>query len=153
MAGRYKLWLTMTNHEMTGAAPLLRSNSALEGQQLGLALRNAALERYEGESWLDEAREAARRLLEQNGNTPIIIDDVRDVIGPPPRQNMAGPVFAIGCFEFAGYDRSPRPEGHYNRICRWRLSSASAAARGPRTSVVTPARAAAEPAFERRREP
>ena len=31
-------------------------------------------------------------------------------------------------------------------------SSASAAARGPRTPVVTPARVAAEPAFERKRE-
>ena len=120
------------------------------GQQLGLFRKDAALDSFEGESWLDEARKAARRLLEQNGNTPIIIDDVRDAIGPPPRQNMAGPVFAIGCFEFAGYDRSPRPEGHYNRICRWRLSSASAAARVPRTSVATPARAAAEPELERR---
>ena len=120
------------------------------GQQLGLALKDAALDSFEDAPWLARARAAARRLLEQNGNTPIIIDDVRDVVGPPPRQNMAGPVFAIGCFEFAGYDRSPRPEGHYNRICRWRLSSASAAARGPRTTVATPARAAAEPALERR---
>ena len=118
------------------------------GQQLGLQLKDAALASFEGDPWLPRARAAARRLLEQNGNTPIIIDDVRDAIGPPPRQNMAGPVFAIGCFEFAGYDRSPRPEGHYNRICRWRLSSASAAARGLRQS--TPARVAAESALERR---
>ena len=117
------------------------------GQQLGLFRKQAALDGFEGESWLDEARKAARRLLEQNGNTPIIIDDVRDVVGPPPRQNMAGPVFAIGCFEFSGYDRSPRPEGQSNRSCKWRLSSASAAARGPRRH---PARVAAEPALERR---
>ena len=51
--------VTMTNHEMTGAAPLLRSNDPLEGRQLGLALKDAALARYEGESWLVRARAAA----------------------------------------------------------------------------------------------
>ena len=95
-------------------------NSVLEGEQLGLALKDAALERFEGDPWLVRARAAARDLLQHCDS--IIIDDVRAVVGPPPRPNMAWPVFAIGCFEFAGYDRSPRPEGHYNRICRWRLA-------------------------------
>ena len=118
------------------------------GQQLGLQLKNAALERFAGDPWLVKARDAARDLLQHRDS--IIIDDVRAVVGPPPRPNMAGALFLPKCFEFAGYDRSPRPEGHYNRICRWRLSSASAAARGPRTSVVTPARVAAASALERR---
>ena len=90
------------------------------GQQLGLQLKERALDRFEGDPWLAMAREAARDLLKHRDS--IIIDDVRAVVGPPPRPNMAGALFLPKCFVFVEFDRSPRPEGHYNLIRRWRLA-------------------------------
>ena len=91
-----------------------------EGVQKSLALKERALDRFEGDPWLIKAREAARSLLQHRDS--IIIDDVRAVVGPPPRPNMAGALFLPKCFVFVEFDRSPRPEGHYNLIRRWKLA-------------------------------
>ena len=89
------------------------------GAQLGLQLRDAALDRFEGEAWLAKAREAARALCGRG--EAVTIDDVQAEIGPPPRPNMAGGVFRVG-FQHVGYTTSSKPEGHGNKIGMWRLA-------------------------------
>ena len=119
-------------------------------RQLSLALKDRVLDEYEGDPWLVDARIAIIGWLERNPGHSATIDIVYKLVGPPPRQNLPGAVFHIGSFKRVGYTTTKKLHGHGNPIGKWRLSSASAAARGPRTSVVTPARVAAEPAFERR---
>ena len=114
--GRFEL---PTSRQSGARIPDAAPNSA-DGQQVGLDLKNRALAGFEGDPWLIRAREAARFLLQHRDS--IIIDDVRAVVGPPPRPNMAGALFLPKCFVFVGFDRSPRPEGHYNLIRRWRLT-------------------------------
>ena len=93
----------------------------MTGQQLGLQLKERALDRFEGEGWLKRARAVACALLVDTDQS-IIVDDVREWVGPPPRPNMAGGLFRPACFQFVGYTRSPRPEGHANLIGMWVLA-------------------------------
>ena len=117
------------------------------GQQLGLALKDEALARFEGDPWLAKAREAARWLLGGDqlcecGHTPgsheygpcscgecleyrpgsITIDDVLGMVGPPPRQNLPGAVFHVKGFKRVGYTTSSKPQGHGNPIGMWVLA-------------------------------
>ena len=117
-------------------------------RQLSLALKERVLDEYEGDPWLAKARKAARLMLLTGFNEPVTIDDVLELVGPSPRQNLPGAVFRTGEFERVGYTTTKKLHGHGNPIGKWRLSSASAAARGLRQS--TPARVAAEAEFERR---
>ena len=121
-------------------------------EQLSLALKERVLDGLEGDPWLACARIAIRFWLERNPGQSATIDLVYELVGPPPKPHLSGAVFHIGGFERVGYTTTKKLHGHGNPIGKWRLRSASAAARGPRTSVVTPARVAAEPALERRRE-
>ena len=89
----------------------------MNGQQLGLQLKEKALDGFEGRVWMRRARLAAYSLAAYQDTT---IDDVRDIVGPPPSANMAGGVFRTG-FVLVGYTTSCKPEGHGNRIGKWRL--------------------------------
>ena len=89
-----------------------------EGQQLGLKLKEKALDRFEDRPWMERARLAAGNLCRTKHWATI--DDVRAVVGPPPSANMAGGVFRTG-FVLVGYTTSSKPEGHGNKIGRWRL--------------------------------
>ena len=119
MAFCYKLWLTMTNRDLPVLAPLTRSNG---GQQLGLQLKDEALARFEGDPWLAMAREAARQMLLASPAIPLTIDDVLEMVGPPPRQNIAGAVFHIKGFRRVGYTTSKKPHAHGNLIGMWVLA-------------------------------
>jgi len=92
-----------------------------DGAAAGLALRDAALGRMSERPWVQRARNAARLILSANGNRPISIDNIYAAIGPPPEgsPNQAGCVFATKEFRLAGYTRSRKPEGHFNRIGLW----------------------------------
>ena len=93
----------------------------LDGKQLGLALKERALDRFEGDPWLERARRAARGLLVNQGRDSVNIDDVRDLVGAPPRPNLAGAVFRKD-FRCVGNTISSKPEGHGNRIGMWVLA-------------------------------
>ena len=97
------------------------SNSVLEDQQLSLALKERVLDEYEDDPWLARARRAARGLLVNQGRDSISIDDVLEVVGPPPRQNLPGAVFRKG-FERVGYTTTKKLHGHGNPIGMWRLA-------------------------------
>lgn len=86
-----------------------------EGQQLGLALKDAVLDRMTG-PWLERARAVARQL---GADREITIDDVLAVVGPAPRQNLPGAVFRGRGFRAVGFDISSKPVAHGNRIRRW----------------------------------
>ena len=90
----------------------------MDGQQLGLQLKEKALDRFEGRPWVEQARSAAKSIVILEGSATI--DDVYDAIGPPPSANMAGGVFRTG-FVLVGYTTSSKPEGHGNKIGKWRL--------------------------------
>ena len=94
----------------------------LHGQQLGLALKDEALARFEGDPWLAMAREAARQMLLASPAIPLTIDDVLEMVGPPPRQNIAGAVFHIKGFRRVGYTTSKKPHAHGNLIGMWVLA-------------------------------
>lgn len=89
-----------------------------ESTQLGLKLKEKALDRFEGRPWMEQARSAAKSIWILKGS--VTIDDVYDAIGPPPSANMAGGVFRTG-FVLVGYTTSCKPAGHGNRIGKWRL--------------------------------
>ena len=93
-----------------------------QGQQLGLALKEKALDAFEGRPWLWRAREVANWLLRLHPECPISIDDVRYFVGPPPSANMAGAVFRRK-FMPVGRVVSDKPEGHGNLIRQWVLRS------------------------------
>ena len=144
------LFVMNSDQDLAVQAPHIRSNSAPD-RQLSLALKERVLDGFEGDPWLVDARIAIIGWLERNPGHSATIDIVYKLVGPPPRQNLPGAVFHIGSFKRVGYTTTKKLHGHGNPIGMWRLSSASAAARGPRQHAVTsPARAAAEPEFERR---
>ena len=122
-------------------------------EQLSLALKERVLDGLEGDPWLACARIAIRFWLERNPGQSATIDLVYELVGPPPKPHLSGAVFHIGGFERVGRTTTKKLHGHGNEIGMWRLSSASAAARGLQDPQPDPARAAAEPALERRREP
>ena len=93
----------------------------LDGKQLGLALKERALDRYEGDPWLLNARVAARALLRWHPDRSVTIDDVQAAVGAPPRPNMAGSVFRVG-FKRVGYTTSKKAHGHGNPIGKWVLA-------------------------------
>ncbi len=89
-----------------------------DGQQLGLQLKEKALDRFEGRPWMERARAAARNLLTLQES--VTIDDVRKVVGPPSSPNMAGSVFRAG-FKPVGRVLSNKAHGHGNVIRQWVL--------------------------------
>ncbi len=91
-----------------------------EGQQLGLQLKGEALDMMAPRPWCVLARAAAKELL-QGRIYPITIDDVYEVVGPPPSPNMAGSVFRKG-FRPVGRVVSNKPEGHGNMLRQWELA-------------------------------
>ena len=88
------------------------------GATEGLARKEAMLALMAGRPWAQTARELARRLLAENGNQPITIDDLHALLGEPPRPNEAGGVFRSG-FRQVGFAVSEKPHGHGNLVRRW----------------------------------
>lgn len=92
-------------------------------RQLALDLRDAALDRLEGKypTFVEAARAVAVNVCLQKGY--VTADDVRARIEIPPdvNHNVMGTLFRCSLFEDAGLHISEQPQGHGNRIRRWRL--------------------------------